>query len=241
MPQTQDSAAPAEDRVRHVLLAETSPTVALFVRTLLERGGFTVRLAGADGTALAGQGYDLAVIGGAVPGAGVLAAACAEQAIPVLAIVSGGVPLAGAAAEVAIPVNVAAFHAAVQHCLEQGKAQAMAAAGIDADAIFALWGPNNASFLRVVSMFISEFAECLADIQVLLGRDDRAGIERQAHSIKGAASNVGATAIQAAALELETQALTGSPGELAALAAGLQTAAGPGIACLQALVRAGED
>lgn len=245
MPQTEDSPAPPAGRVRRVLLVEDSATVALFARALLERKGFTLRLVDGHGNALpalAGERYDLAAVNAALPGATAIAAACADRAIPVLAILSGGSTLAGAAAEVATPINALAFHTAVQHCLDRGKVRAMAEGGIDADAIYTLWGTTGSpSFLAVARVFVAELEERLTLLPALLAGDDRAGLELQAHSIKGAASNVGAIAIHAAAQRLEARSLAGGSAELAALAAGLQSAAGPGIACLRALVRAGQD
>ncbi len=245
MPQTQDSAAPAERHVRRVLLAEHSPTVALFARTLLERKGFTVRLVGGEGEALPAlteDSYDLAVVDAAVPGAGAIAATCAAQAIPVLAILADGGTLEGASAEVAAPINATAFHAAVRHSLDRSKAALMQAGGLDAGAILALWGATDSqSFLGVAGVFVTELEERLALMPALLAGDDRAGLELHAHSIKGAASNVGATALHAAALALEAQSRTAGPDELATLAAGLHTAAVPAIACLQSLIRARQD
>ncbi len=245
MPQTQDSAAPAGGRIRLVLLAEHSATVALFARALLERSGFTVRLADAEAKALpalAGETYDLAVVDAAMQDAAAIAAACAARAVPVLAILPDGYALAGAAAEVTAPINAMAFQAAVRHCLDRRKVDLMAAAGLDADAIFGLWGAiESLSFLGVASVFVAELEERFTLMPALLASGDRAGIELQAHSIKGAASNVGATAIHAAALTLESQSRTASIGELTTLAADLRTAAAPAIACLQSLIHACQD
>ena len=119
------------------------------------------------------------------------------------------------------------------------QAQRLQAAGIDAEAIISLWQAiDNPAFLRVAEVFIAELADRVARLPALLEGDDRAGLELQAHSIKGAASDVGAGAIHAAALRLEARSLTGSRDELAALATGLLAAAGPGAACLQALIDA---
>lgn len=245
MPQIQDSTVPADGRARQVLLAEDSATVALLARTLLERRGFVVRLVDGDKQALpalAQESYDFAAVDTAVHGAAAIAAACADRAIPVLAIVSDGGALAGAAVKVATPINAFAFQAAVQLCLDRYKVQSMAAAGIDTHAIVELWGTvDSPGFLRVAGVFVGELQSRLALIPALLAGADRAGLELQAHSIKGAASNVGADAIYAAALKLEAQSLSGGTDELAALVADLQAAAAPGIACLQALILAGQD
>jgi HPt (histidine-containing phosphotransfer) domain-containing protein len=130
----------------------------------------------------------------------------------------------------------------VRHCLDRRKAESMRAGGIDADAIIALWGaPDSPSFLGVASVFVAELEVRMTLLPALLAGIDRAGLELHAHAIRGAAANVGATAIHTAALRLEAQSRTASADELAALAAGLRRASVPAMACLQSLVRAGQD
>jgi HPt (histidine-containing phosphotransfer) domain-containing protein/CheY-like chemotaxis protein len=219
---------------QRVLLAEHGATVALLASRLLERNGFTVTSVDHEASALAalaGGQFDAALVDSAFPGAEPIVRACAAGSIPVLAILSGGPALPGATAEVSVPIAATALTAALRHCLNQDLGPA-----IDLAAVAALWGgPDGPGFQLVVGVFINELAGFPAQVEALLAAGDRGGLERQAHSIKGAASQVGANLLAAAALRLEQNALTASDAGLHALAAAIEAASGPTIAGLRAL------
>src|SRR5579872_866889 len=243
MPHPENKGLPANHVTKRVLVLEDSLTVTLFVRTLLEQWGYAVGLAAANNLGLPGLGdYQLVVVDAAWPDADAVVSACVNHAIPVLALISDGARLRGTTAEVALPIKTQDFRLAVMHCMNNGIMRSLAEAGIDVDEIIALWGTvDDAKFLRVASVFVAELEERLPLIRQLLAIVDRVGLERQAHSIKGAASNVGATAIQAIAFKLETLSLTGSAEELAQRITELHTIADAGIMRLRTLINSGPN
>jgi HPt (histidine-containing phosphotransfer) domain-containing protein len=243
MPQSKDSAVPADQAKRRVLLVEESATVRLFVRALLDRWGCTVQTADAQRTELPElAGFNLVVVDATCRDADAIGAACSARAIPVLALLPEGMKLGGATAEVALPINAQEFQVSLLHCLDRSLVQSMAEAGIDADAIVALWGAvDDPRYLRVVDVFITEMANRLPRLSRLLSKTDRAELELQAHSIKGAAANVGATALHTVALKLETMSHATSSDELAPLVAELSAVAELAMARLRLLAHSGES
>jgi HPt (histidine-containing phosphotransfer) domain-containing protein len=243
MPHSRDIAVPADQAKRRVLLVEEGATVRLFVRTLLERWGCAVQVAEPQSTELPDlTGFDLVVIGATCRDAEAIVAACSARAIPVLALLPEGTKLGGATAEVALPINAQEFHISLLHCLDRSLVQSMAEAGIDADEIIALWGAvDDPRYLRVVVVFIAEMADRLPRLAGLLSGTNRAELELQAHSIKGAAANVGATALHTVALKLETMSHTASGDALAPVTAELRSVAELAIARLRLLAHAGNS
>jgi HPt (histidine-containing phosphotransfer) domain-containing protein len=243
MPQSRDSAVPADQAKRRVLLVEESPTVALFVRALLERWGCAVQVVDGQGAAPPDlSGLELAVIDTTCRNAGAIAAACSARAITVLAMSPDGAKLSDATAEIALPINVQEFQVSVMHCLDRSLVQSMAEAGIDADEIIVLWGGvDDPRYLRVVGVFIAEMETRMAQLSVLLSGQARTEIELQAHSIKGAAANVGATALHTVALKLEAVAHGASRDELAASVGELQAAAGLAVVRLRSLIETAQS
>ena len=235
-----DNAAPPSGGTERVLVVVQSKTVGLFVRGLLERWGFAVLPADGANTALAiladGR-IDTAVIDAAIPGAEIVARTAAASTVPVLAICSGGLTLEGAASEVSPPIEAAAFRSAVLACRARIEREPPPAAGIDTNAVAALWGTTgNPGFHRVAKVFIRELETFVAHIPGLLAPEDRDALERHAHSIKGAASNVGAGALAAIALQLENEAKSGQDDRLRGLIAAIETEAWAAISGLRALM-----
>jgi len=240
MPQSSDPIAAADRTSRRVLLVVDSATVALFVRTLLDRWGMMTQAADVKGTDLPDlEGIDLAIVDAGCRNADAVVAACTERAIPVLALLPAGMSLAGVKAEIVLPISAPELHEALLHCLDRNLMHSLAEAGIDADEIVALWGgTNDPRFLRVAGVFIAELENRLPLLPLLLSKADRAGLELQAHSIKGAATNVGATTAHAVALKLESLSQTGSVEELAALVTDLHGVARMAMARLRTLIDA---
>jgi CheY-like chemotaxis protein len=75
--------------------------------------------------------------------------------------------------------------------------------GLDtADGLLRLGG-NRALYLKLLRQFVEQQAAAPAELAALLAAGDLATAERQAHTIKGVAGNLGAGAVQAAAAALE--------------------------------------
>ncbi len=93
---------------------------------------------------------------------------------------------------------------------------------IDPDAIAALKDINpddGGAFIReLVDIFLSDSPQRLKEIDSALAAKDARTLTRAAHSIKGSAGNFGATALAAAALEVESH---GKAENLAAAATAL--------------------
>jgi HPt (histidine-containing phosphotransfer) domain-containing protein len=56
---------------------------------------------------------------------------------------------------------------------------------------------------RLLTTFVDDGAQCLAELDVALARDDTTAITRAAHTFKGAAATIGATNISAVCESLE--------------------------------------
>jgi two-component system sensor histidine kinase/response regulator len=244
MGQLHGDAASTDKHVRHVLLAENGPTIALFARSLLERWGFTVVWVDSEEMALealAHASFDIAIVDSILPGAVTVALTCVEVGLPVLTLASNGSLLDGAAATVTAPIDAAALHGAILRCLAETNENPPAARGIDIEAVVALWGSvEDPGFLRVARVFVTELRDFLRRAPGLIAAGDRTAVEREAHSIKGAASNIGAGAVSATAMKLEDEVLSGSMKQIHALISGVEAAAGPTIAGLLALIDEGE-
>src|SRR5262249_37900930 len=65
---------------------------------------------------------------------------------------------------------------------------------------------------EIVEMFLKGSPRLLADVRAAVAAGDGATLKRAAHTLKGTASNFGAAAVVAAALELE---MMGKRGDLA--------------------------
>lgn len=80
----------------------------------------------------------------------------------------------------------------------------------------ALGSDDNGAFLReIVGIFLADMPERIAELEQGLSSGERERFIRSAHSIKGSAANLGATALRAAAERLESEA---SRGQWSALA-----------------------
>jgi HPt (histidine-containing phosphotransfer) domain-containing protein len=75
-------------------------------------------------------------------------------------------------------------------------------------------GPNDDGFRLVLGLFAEDAAALRAALGAGLARGDRAALAHAAHSLKGAAANVGAFALSQCAAALEDQAAIATPSEL---------------------------
>lgn len=100
--------------------------------------------------------------------------------------------------------------------------------GFDVDGLVGRLGGSLAEVPRVLAIFAEEFSDFAPQLAAVLAAEDFAAARRLVHDIKGAAGNVGAVAVQAAALVLEKELAANrasSQGNLfAALAAALAEA-----------------
>jgi HPt (histidine-containing phosphotransfer) domain-containing protein len=211
---------------------EGSATVAMHVRLLLERQGYSVRLAADPCQAdLADDLDDLLIINARTPGASAVAEHFAAALLPILALSACGEKLAVATATLDLPVTSAALLAALALCLPPPPPP------LDSGAIAELWdGMDHPVFPKVARMFIQELQERTERIAQALPRGDCAAVELHAHSIKGAAAHVGVPAIAEAAARLEIRAGRGEQAALAHRFACLQATIPAGIEALQALI-----
>lgn len=69
---------------------------------------------------------------------------------------------------------------------------------------------DDVEFLReIVDVYLADVPTQIAKLQAAAEAGDIATAERQAHTIKGASSNIGAERVRAAALEIESAAKAG--------------------------------
>ena len=89
------------------------------------------------------------------------------------------------------------------HARETGALPA-AIEGLDLEAGLGVTRGNTELYLKVLGQFQREYREVASQIREALDSKDDAGAERQAHTLKGLAGNIGATELQACATALES-------------------------------------
>jgi HPt (histidine-containing phosphotransfer) domain-containing protein len=62
---------------------------------------------------------------------------------------------------------------------------------------------------EIIELFLEDSPRLIDEVRAAVAAGDAAALRRAAHTLKGAASNFGASAVVAAALELETMGRTG--------------------------------
>jgi HPt (histidine-containing phosphotransfer) domain-containing protein len=212
-------------RTARVLVAERGATVGLAIAGWLRGWGMSaerVATVAAAQARLAEPGFDLVVADTGLAGLD-------AGSLPVVAVLApGDAPPCGRF--VARPVQAEALRAAVAAALAPP-------AGIDRAAITALWGgTDGTAFHRVAQAFIAEAGKRIAAIAASCASIDRQTLEREAHSLAGAAANVGAGRLEGLARELELAAASAAPPVLAARAHMLQDTAGRDMAELRLLL-----
>lgn len=217
---------------RFVLADCASPTMRLLLRTLLRGWGFNPD---ARRGAEAGQPWDLVIAEPECRTPVFLEAR--HTGVPWLALLASGQPgpVAGAAGWVGKPIVADDLHRAILRCLPHDTATE---SGIDLAAITEMWGGCDSKlFHNVVALFLGEVDLRIDTIQQASLREDRARVQIEAHSVVGAAGNVGAVAIVQAARLLERAALTADAQELVELARRLRAVTLRDAAVLRDLAR----
>jgi HPt (histidine-containing phosphotransfer) domain-containing protein len=74
----------------------------------------------------------------------------------------------------------------------------------------------------ITDAFLSDIPKQIRELKTCLENGNRSGIERQAHSIKGASANVSGEALSAVAREMEKAAKAGEVASLGALMSALE-------------------
>jgi two-component system, sensor histidine kinase and response regulator len=210
-------------RGRTVLLVEDDKLNQQVAREILRRAGAGVGLAGNGREALARLGeqpFDAVVMDLQMPVMGGLEAARRIRqdprwaALPILALTADAVAgvrrkvlAAGMNDAIAKPIDAALLvHTLSGLILEvEGAAgrQAGQIRGVDLPGALARLELDADTYLRLLRRFAEGQAAELAALRAALAQGDRAGAMRLAHSLKGAALNLGANAIGAASRELE--------------------------------------
>ena len=216
-------------RPLRILLAEDSPVNQTLAIRLLERRGHAVAVASTGAQALAAwqaQRFDVLLMDVQMPEMDGLEATAAIRAqecdtgehIPIVAMTAHVMQgdrerclAAGMDAYVAKPIQADALFATLERLLPDTPATAVEAASP------AVAGPlfDQASTLRrvdgdrellreVAHLFSETCAEMLSDMDAAIDKQDALRLRQLAHTLKGEASNFGATAAVAAAQRLET-------------------------------------
>lgn len=210
---------------QRVLVVERGATVGLAIAAWLRGWGMAVELVKTVAAAqdrLVAAGFDLVVADAGLTGLDV-------GRLPIVTVLPPGSP-PPSGRFVARPVQADALRAAVAAALSPP-------AGIDLAAIEALWGGSDGpAFRRVARAFIAEAEERVAAIAMACAADDRCRLEREAHSLAGAASNVGAKALTTLARELEMAAPIAESEVLADRAQTLRAAGARDLAELRRIV-----
>jgi CheY-like chemotaxis protein/nitrogen-specific signal transduction histidine kinase len=210
-------------RGRTVLLVEDDKLNLQVAREILRRAGAGVGLAGNGREALerlGQQSFDAVVMDLQMPVMGGLEAARRIRqeprwaALPILALTADAVAgvrrkvlAAGMNEVIAKPIDPALLvHTLSGLILEVMGAAARQAGqipGVDLPGTLARLELDADTFLRLLRRFAADQAAELAALRAALAQGDGPGAMRVAHSLKGAALNLGANAIGAAARELE--------------------------------------
>ena len=95
---------------------------------------------------------------------------------------------------------------------------------------------DNPVYHRIVRVFLEDLRQRLASLEAAIKAGAQDAVEREAHSIKGAAATVGAAAIATIAAALETAAERGEALALSVMFARLGQVSAAGISWLESLL-----
>jgi two-component system sensor histidine kinase/response regulator len=168
---------------------------------------------------------------GALLGGGLPAAAAGSGAREAAQTASGIVPRAAPARDAGAGGTTTAAGPGGSAPLPQSLQRLGGIAGLDVQQGLSLLGGHAEAYLRVLRQFTAHYEPGLGDVEHLLAAGALADVQGVAHSLRGAAGAVGATALHAAAGELESAIRARHPvGELVsrmrALRAGLEELVG---------------
>ncbi len=246
-----------------VLLAEDNEINQQIAVELLEGAGVVVDVAGTGREVLerlerAPRGYDAVLMDLQMPGMDGLEATRRLRAdarfaeLPVIAMTAHAMVeererclAAGMVDHIAKPIEPQAMFRTLAHWVKGGRAEAAtprsgAAAGelpqiegVDAVAGLRRVGGNRDLYLRLLRRFAEGQAGAARRVRQALLAGDRATAEREAHTVKGVAANLGLAGLSDLAAALE-HAVRGAAGEERALAA-FEPALGRAVTALAAL------
>ncbi len=222
---------------RRVLLVEDNPMNEAVATALLQDVGLEVEVA-RDGAEAVGhaeaKAYDLILMDVQMPVMDGRAATRAIRALPqhrrtpIVAMTANALLEdrkacleAGMDDHLVKPVNPAALHAALARWLHRAPAEAAAdgeaeaplpaLAGLDTTAGLEASNGQPELYRRVLEIFLR--TTDLASLDAALAAGDAVAARRAAHSLKGAAATIGATALRDAARALEAELATGAAPE----------------------------
>jgi signal transduction histidine kinase/DNA-binding response OmpR family regulator len=224
---------------RSVLLAEDNVVNQMLARRLLERLGAVVTIADTGAAALeqlAVNSYDLVlmdcqmpVLDGYEATQQIRAGAAGEAArgIPIIALTAHALSgdrerclAAGMNDYLTKPIDPVLLRATLEQLLGAGSddgstpiaadAKPASSAVFDVAALRDRVGDDDGFLEELVGLFVTTMEERLIGLLSAVNRDDRTLVTAEAHAIKGAAANVNAYALAAAAATLETSARRGS-------------------------------
>ncbi len=217
-------AAPAATRsVLHVLLAEDDPISQMLMVAMLHRLGHTVETAETGTAAVAAAragGFDIILMDVMMPEMDGLAATQAIRALDgpaahvwIIAMTANALPAdkarclaAGMDDFLSKPARMTALEAKL------GRGAAPDSAGFDPAPARQLAGELGAEvYAAVLEQFLAGLGQRMALLERLAADDDRAALQREAHSLKGSAATFGLTTLEALAAATETGALADAP------------------------------
>jgi len=184
-------------RPARIALREDSATVALHVRTLLQHMGYAVRVIADAADATGVDDCDLAVIGVRASGADAVVSRSLLAMLPILALAPSSFGLAGASATISVPVRAVELRDAVSRLLEPAKV-------LDHDVLATIWGDHRDPRLAgIIDVFAKEIVQLADRVEQAFAAGDMAGLELNAHALKGAAAQIGTSVLRIAAGRLE--------------------------------------
>ena len=218
---TSDPFRPATQSLR-ILLAEDNAVSRLLVGKMLERMGHTVTAVddGRKAVAAAKAGtFDLVVMDMQMPEMdgveatkGIRCLGGATALVPIIALTADaltehrhmydGIGLTGFVTK---PIDPGTLRAALDGIAEATHAPTIATPSSLDKAHLAMLRDTlgDVAIVELLTVFARDVSERLDAARAALAAGDEAALEGQAHAIKGAAGNVGASAVAAYALELE--------------------------------------
>jgi PAS domain S-box-containing protein len=221
-------------RPLNILLSEDNPVNQMLAIRLLEKAGHRVILAGTGREALAAwenagiPGFDVVLMDIQMPEMDGMEATAAirehekksGQHIPILAMTAHAMRgdkekylASGMDGYVSKPIHPASLFAEIERCLNaSGGSNAMTEnmqgpdVQIDRVSLLERVEGDRDLLTEMVHLFQEDVPKLLTTMRDALQNADMAVLERSAHSLKGAASNLSAKATAAAALQLEKDA-----------------------------------
>lgn len=170
--------------------------VAVNANTLPTNGASDTRTSHADGNLPRGNlEYEAVIVDTEAANALSFAAQWAGRGASIIAFGDGGF-LNGEVARLELPLEIGCLTAALRLCGNRPV--------LDSSEISRIWvGTATGAYIRVVKMFIAEADIKLPSIQGLYAKGDSVQVEILAHALRGAACQIGASAVEAAAGRLE--------------------------------------